>query len=143
MFEESIKWFLLIIAGFMSGIGWDSFWKTIDYLIKDWIEKHRVPGQFIELIVDLMHHSKTAVLLMTYAFWMIYPQPLGMFLICFALGMLFVDLPREKQRILDIIGKVLLRGVKEEEVKEVAELIEEIATEEGDRQLAEQLLAEE
>lgn len=142
MLAEIIKWILLVFAGLYTGMGWNAFWKTIDYMLREWVKKHPVPGEAIEMMIDLLHHTKIAVLILVWAYWMLFPEPIGVFLICFALGWIMIDAPREKQRILNIITKIM-KGESIE--KEVTEIVEEITGREeevdkADEELAKQLL---
>jgi len=141
MLWEMAKWIVLVFAGLYAGMGWDAFWKTIDYTFREWVKSHPIPGKFIEMMIDTMHHAKSAVVLLTYAFWMLFPKPEGVFLMCFALGMILVDAPREKDRILEIIKKIMLGKSVEEEVTELVEEITE-GVDESDKLLAEQLLSD-
>jgi len=142
MIDPLVKWVVLILGGFVIGMGWGAFWKEIDRSLKQWVESHNTLGQFIEGLVDLFHHTKGAVLLLIGALWLFYPAPIGVFLIVFALGIILVDAPQEKKRIVDIIVKLMLGKQKEAE-EEVREIIEEHAeTDDADKLLAEQLLGE-
>ena len=133
---EFIKLIVLVVAGFFAGIGWNSFWKKIDFMLKEWIEQHGILGVVLETLgIDLMHHSKTAYMLLVYALYYLYPSVLATFIIAFALGMLLVDLPKEKDRILRILKLVLKQAPAKEIEEEITELMSQEQSEENENMM--------
>ena len=125
-----IKLAFLIAACYLLGMKWDRFWKSIDYSIREWVAA-RWYGRIVELLVDAMHHSITGLFIIYFATnW--YPSLVFYAAVSFALGMITVDIPREKERMLELIRLLMVGKLPEieEAAKKLAEEIIEGASEE-------------
>jgi len=127
---ELLKTAVLSVACFLFGMKWNYFWKGIDYSIREWVSK-KWYGVIVELVVDAMHHTISAVFLIFFSL-KFYPSLTFYGMVAFAAGMIAVDAPREKDRILEMV-KILIFGKGgeelEEAIKKVAEGIIESALE--------------
>jgi len=135
-----IGYIITVLSFFLAGYGWNAFWKTIDYSLREWVKNTKY-GLIVEAIIDLLHHTKAYLLLIFYAVNFLYPlEPMAAIaLISFALGNIFLDAPKEKERILSILLALLATRAKEEEVvKEIEERAKELA-----EQLVEKFAGEE
>ena len=115
------------VAFYFIGIKWDLFWKRVDYLIRDWVENHKALGFIVEFIVDMMHHTPTALILIAVS-QAFYPTLYFFAIAGFGFGMLTADLPKEKERIFEAF-KAFISGMNEA----VEEAIDEITEKELDK----------
>lgn len=139
---ETLKIVVAAIASFVAGIGWDGVWKTIDFSIREWVEKHGALGLIAEILVDLMHHTKSAVVLFAIGFVFYYPTLFGIVLMAFALGMIFVDAPKEKKRIIELLVLIMQRKPKKEIIEAAEGIVPAPEDEEKAKEMIENLLEE-
>lgn len=136
-----LKWVIITFASFLAGIGWNGFWKTIDYSIREWVKENGAIGFFIETIVDLMHHTKPAAILFAIGY-LLYPRMIGAIIMSFSLGIIFIDSPREKERLLSLLRVIVSAKPKEEITEVIEEVAEPLASEvEKAREVLEEVLS--
>jgi len=138
--DSIIRHVIWVIVAFLTGIGWASFWKTIDFSIRKWVKEHEPLGHFVEMLVDLLHHTKPALLLFAFALYYLYMTSIGVFLMAFALGIIFVDAPREKERIYETLRLIIKRAPRKEIEKKMEEIAEDTNVSKEDIEEARKLI---
>ena len=124
--NTDIKNLVLGLAFLLGGIGWNTFWKTIDYMYREKLVSMGVKGQVLETLIDLLHHTKTFAIVFALAFYYLYGTVLGTIIMSFALGNIILDLKKEKARILEFWYKMVSELPKSEVSQDAVKLLEGI-----------------